>query len=293
MARRALILTLAAACGTSTGPKTEDTDPPKVVDTFAEDSDTDEGGSNGGNNLGIVPDTDTDTDVEAPACAPPTDDKLASACDLSVNTGKARVASAGEPLVLEVTSTDTPTAGGFNAATRDGNLALAGFHGFTKEPLAARATISLEARRTTADTLPFEVRLIVDLDCNGGQVIQLVLDAARMTQTPSTDGFLTYAITPGTAAWFALGRLNGTSGVLLWGASDTPQDGAVGKTLDDLLTAHPAACLRNVNNTAFRDMPRGDVISAALLSLGASLDARATSRWEVRQVSWGDKTFVR
>ncbi|MCB9663327.1 MAG: hypothetical protein H6732_04385 [Alphaproteobacteria bacterium] len=67
----------------------------------------------------------------------------------------------------------------------------------------------------------------------------------------------------------------------------------MGKTLDDLLTAHPAACLRNVNNTAFRDMPRGDVISAALLSLGASLDARATSRWEVRQVSWGDKTFVR
>lgn len=159
-------------------------------------------------------------------------------------------------------------AGGFNGAGI-GNKAIAGIPGFDGLALSELGTVHMSARHASG-AQEIYLNLLLDLACDGEDVrILVVTDLGDAP--PDDQGYSEVSITSEAPIWRAVGGIDD----ILPGHLD-PEPGS----LTPVLSAYPAACLRDVD-TQDGGMPANQVTRSVLWVLGDSSSNSANS-WYIR-----------
>ena len=203
--------------------------------------------------LGDSGDTADTADTSDPGSALPA--SLMDLVDLSVNDASADVDAEGLHLR---THSDVLRAGGFNGSGT-GNKAIAGVPGYDGSALAELSGLAWESTIVAGSATPY-LNLVIDLACDGSRLVIIVGDATTVTPGNGAGGSLRYAYAAGDPVWKAVGGLDD---LLPSHVTST------GGTLDSVVAAYPAACLRDAQ-TGDGGMPAAEPTTAILFITGDS-----------------------
>lgn len=264
----------------------DDKDASPFIPDVVETDETDGAGTGDTTDTAITRPTDPPMAVPCPT---PSGTTLDQVCVRTVHGGEVTLPSAGsdDPLVIAIAAQLEEGPPEQFVGTARGSRAFIGLHQYDGVALSSLGSISYDVELVADDQFSPNFELLVDLGCDGAKIATVEAAFVNLgTPEDVGDGVGRYTVFSSEQRWTTTTQVRDpvTEEDILGpvGSVDTPP-----APLDRVIAAYPDACLRNA--TAF-DLkhPRGQEMSAVLVSLGRAAAFTQRSIWNISRIAIGD-----